>query len=139
MAIENRLTISKTVFDELVVAAQAAAPLEACGLLAGKNKSVTRFYPLTNADASAEHFSMIPEEQFAAIKDMRANGITMLGIWHSHPDTPARMSEEDLRLAFTPDVIYVITSLTEDIPSISGFRIENEQPVPMQVFRDDKS
>lgn len=139
MAVENKLTISKTVFDELVKVARGAAPLEACGLLAGNGKSVTHFYPLTNVDASPEHFSMIPEEQFAAIKDMRTNGIAMLGIWHSHPETPARMSEEDLRLAFTPDVIYVITSLTEDIPSISGFRVENEEPVAIQVFLDDKS
>jgi proteasome lid subunit RPN8/RPN11 len=139
MAIDNRLTISKAVFDQLTTLARKEAPLEACGLLAGIDKNVTHFYPLTNADAAPEHFSMIPEEQFAAIKDMRTKSINMLGIWHSHPETPARMSEEDLRLAFTPDVIYVITSLTEDIPSISGFRVEAGEPVGIQVFLDDES
>ena len=56
---------------------------------------------------------MKPEEQFAAVKDMRAAGLKMLGIWHSHPASPARMSAEDMHLAYTPDVAYVILSLAE--------------------------
>ena len=114
------LKIPATIAVELRMAAQAAAPLEACGLLAGADGCVTKFYPLTNADASPEHFSMLPAEQFAAIKDMRKNGTRMLGIWHSHPASPARMSQEDLRLALTPDVAYVITSLA--VPEASALR-----------------
>ncbi|MDP2990978.1 MAG: Mov34/MPN/PAD-1 family protein, partial [Kiritimatiellota bacterium] len=65
-----KLTIPKTVLAELAAAAGKAAPLEACGLLAGRDGKVTKFYPMTNVDASPEHFSMKPEEQFAAVKDM---------------------------------------------------------------------
>ena len=43
---------------------------------------------------------MDPKEQLKAIKDMRANGLTPLGNWHSHPETPARPSQEDIRLAY---------------------------------------
>lgn len=107
------LAIPKTVYDEMVRSAQKAAPLEACGLLGGKDGRVSRFYLLTNADASPEHFSMLPVEQFAAAKDMRQRGINILAIWHSHPSTPARMSAEDAKLAFTPDVAYVIVSLAQ--------------------------
>ena len=105
------LGIPETIVVELRAAARAHAPLETCGLLAGTADQVTKFYPLTNADASPEHFSMVPAEQFAAIKDMRKNGTRLLAIWHSHPASPARMSVEDLRLALTPDVAYAITSL----------------------------
>lgn len=116
------LTISRNVYEQMVAAARSAAPLEACGLLAGTGERVTKCYVLTNIDASPEHFSMLPEEQFAAVKDMRAAGLKMLGIWHSHPASPARMSKEDLRLAYTPDVAYVILSLAQSRgPSIRAF------------------
>ncbi len=105
------LTIPNEVFQKMLSAARVSAPLEACGLLAGTGERVNAFYALTNADASPAHYSMRPEEQFAAIKAIRRDGLRMLAIWHSHPASPARMSVEDLRLALTPDVAYAITSL----------------------------
>jgi proteasome lid subunit RPN8/RPN11 len=92
---------------------------------------------LTNADASPEHYSMKPEEQFAAVKDMRAAGLKMLGIWHSHPASPARMSAEDMRLAYTPDIVYVILSLADSLgPSIRAFVVQDgavhEAPVVIE-------
>ena len=70
---------------------------------------------------------MAPEEQFAVIKDMRSKGLEMLAIYHSHPASPARPSPEDIRLAFTPGVIYVIVSLQDSSePQIRGFTIDGE-------------
>jgi proteasome lid subunit RPN8/RPN11 len=108
-----KLTVEPDVHALMLAAARRAAPIEACGLLAGNGERVTKCYVLTNADASPEHYSMKPEEQFAAMKDMRAAGLKMLGIWHSHPASPARMSAEDMRLAYTPGVAYVILSLAD--------------------------
>ena len=130
------LTIARSVYAKMLAAAQTAAPLEACGLLAGQDDQVTQCYVLTNVDASAEHFSMKPEEQFAAIKQMRATGLRMLGIWHSHPASPARMSEEDLRLAYTPDAVYVILSLLDPTqPQIRAFVVPDNiaQEVPLEL------
>jgi proteasome lid subunit RPN8/RPN11 len=100
------LRIEQRILDAMLEAARATAPLEACGLLAGNGDCVTKCYVLTNADASPEHYSMKPEEQFAAVKDMRRLGLRLLAIWHSHPASPPRMSAEDMRLAYTPDVVY---------------------------------
>lgn len=132
-----KLRIARRVFEEMLVAAKRAAPLESCGLCAGQEGRVTRFYELTNADASPEHFSMKPEEQFAATRNMRAAGLKMLAIWHSHPASPARMSQEDLRLAYTPDVVYLILSLANpDSPDLRGFVVENGCPVPVAIEID---
>ena len=50
----------------------------------------------------------------------------MLGVYHSHPETPARPSAEDIRLALTPNVTYVIVSLQDcECVVVKGFRIEN--------------
>lgn len=132
------LTIARSVYAEMLAATQAAAPLEACGLLAGTDDRVTKCYVLNNADASPEHYSMKPEEQFAALKDMRAAGLRMLGIWHSHPASPARMSEEDLRLAYTPDAVYVILSLEKPAqPQVRAFVVcdnaAQETPVVVEA------
>jgi proteasome lid subunit RPN8/RPN11 len=132
-----KLTIAHAVYDDMVRTAIETAPLEACGLLGGTDDHVTRFYKLTNADASSEHFSMIPAEQFSAVKDMRAGGLRMLAIWHSHPASPPRMSDEDLRLALTPDVAYIILSLASDNdPVIKGFQVSEGIVAEIKVVID---
>lgn len=119
-----KLRIEPEVRAAMVRAAEAAAPLEACGLIGGRDGRLTRLYNLTNLDASAEHYMLDPEEQFAAVKDMRVRGLELLAIWHSHPATPARMSEEDLELAYTPDVVYLIVSLASpEGPELRGFTV----------------
>ena len=128
------LAIDPDVRASMMAAAQTAAPLEACGLLGGRDGQAALFYELANTDASGEHYSMSPSEQFAAIKDMRAKDAEMLAIWHSHPATPARMSEEDLRLAYTPGVIYLIVSLAvPDQPDIRGFAVNDGSPEETEI------
>ena len=116
-------------FDMMVAHAKGHAPLEACGLIGGKIegevKTVEKVYLLTNTDASEEHFSMDPNEQFAAVKDMRSRGIGLLGNFHSHPATPSRPSEEDKRLALDPRASYMILSLMEEEPVLRSFHIED--------------
>ena len=98
------LTIPQSIFDALIDHARRDFPLEACGILGGTDSTVSAHYPMANTDQSNEHFMMEPREQFAVIKDLRAKGLKMLAIYHSHPETPARPSAEDIRLALTPDV-----------------------------------
>ena len=78
---------------------------------------------MTNADHSSEHFSFIPQEQFAAVKYARNNGLKVLANWHSHPSTPSRPSQEDIRLANDPNILYLILSLAEAEPVLNAFRI----------------
>ena len=123
----DALEIPKHIFSQMLAQARAEAPVEACGILAGHENGVLQLYKMTNSDESTDHFMMAPEEQFAAMKDMRAKGLEMLAIYHSHPVSPARPSAEDIRLALTPEVLYVIVSLQEPTkPQIRGFTIDDE-------------
>ncbi len=132
-----KLTIAENVYAAMLRAARTATPLEACGLCGGKNGRVTRFYELTNADASGDHFHMLPEEQFAAIKAIRSEELELLALWHSHPVTPARMSAEDLRLAYTPGVVYLILSLADtDAPDLRGFEVNDGCPSRVDLVID---
>jgi proteasome lid subunit RPN8/RPN11 len=131
------LILPREHFDRMVAHAVQGLPYEACGLFAGEadgdEKTVKAVYCLANTDKSAEHFSMAPEEQFKAIADIRKKGYTLLGNFHSHPSTPARPSEEDIRLAFDPSLSYIIISLKDPDPTLKSFIIRNgaaeEEPV----------
>lgn len=120
--------IKKEDYEEIIAYAKAGLPNEACGLLGGtvdgKDRRIEKVYYLTNIDASREHFSMDPKEQFEAVKDMRANGLSLIGNFHSHPESPSRPSEEDKRLAYDSGVRYLILSLMDmDAPVLNGFEI----------------
>jgi len=127
------LTVPQTIIDAIIAHAQRDFPLEACGILGGANGAVTEQYPMANIDQSNEHFTLEPKEQFAVIKDLRGKGIEMLAIYHSHPETPARPSEEDIRLALTPNVSYVIVSLAGVTPDVKSYRIESGAVTPEPI------
>lgn len=133
------LEIPRQIFSRIVDQAQAEAPAEACGILAGQGQRAQQVYKMRNTDQSSDHFMMEPKEQFAVIKDIRANGLEMLAIYHSHPASPARPSAEDIRLALTPDVRYVIVSLDQPgEPEIRAFEIEQEaiSESPIRIVED---
>ena len=132
-----KLDIPTTIFQQIVDQAKALAPIEACGILAGTNGKVEKLYKMTNVDNSRIHFTMDPKEQFATVKDIRSSGLEMLAIYHSHPETPARLSAVDIRLALTPNVVYLIVSLQSDNGSVvKGFNIEGTDitEVPIRIL-----
>jgi len=98
---------------------------EACVCLAGKEGVITHFYRLTNVDHSPEHFSFDPAEQFQTVKDARSKGLQIFANYQSHPETPSRPSQEDIRLAFDPNISYLIISLAQKDADVKSFRIQN--------------
>lgn len=128
------IKLSKSDYEKILKHAEKELPNEACGLIAGEmsgeDKIVKKVYLLTNTDASNEHFSLDPKEQLAAVKDMHANGLTPLGNWHSHPESPSRPSDEDKRLAYDKSASYMILSLMiADAPVLNSFRINGNEAV----------
>ncbi|MDR1494341.1 MAG: M67 family metallopeptidase [Planctomycetaceae bacterium] len=123
------LRLKQTDYAKILTHARAGLPNEACGLIAGtidgEIKTIEKVFPMTNVDQSREHFSINPREQLAAIKEMRTNGWLPLGNFHSHPETPARPSAEDVRLAFDAAASYLILSLAEPEPVLRAFHVEN--------------
>ncbi len=126
------IIISKDDFYKIVDRALSELPNEACGLIAGRieenNKIIEKVYLLNNIDKSNEHFSLDPKEQLAAVRDMREQGLSPLGNWHSHPSSPSRPSEEDKRLAYDKTASYLILSLMDkDKPVLNSFHIDGDK------------
>ncbi len=122
------LEIPKAIYDDIIAHAREGFPLEVCGILGGRDGVVSAIYRMTNTDRSNEHFMMAPREQFAVVKGLRGNELEMAAIYHSHPESPARPSAEDIRLALTPQVSYLIVSLLEPAnPVLKSFKIHDGQ------------
>ena len=135
----KQLKIPSVIATRMVEQAREGMPLEVCGILAGNADTVASHYEMTNSDQSAVHYTMVPEEQFKVLKRIRASGQEMLAIYHSHPATPARPSAEDIRLALTPGVIYVILSLAAPkSPVIKGFTIDGETVSEVAIAMTDR-
>ena len=122
------MRIKRSAYEALLAQARREFPYESCGYLFGNADNpdlALEHYPMTNADHSNEHFSFVPAEQFAALKASRAKGLKIIANWHSHPESPSRPSQEDIRLALDPTILYCILSLQSEEPVFNAFRIIN--------------
>ena len=128
------VTITESAYQSILAQAQKDAPVESCGYLLGTDKeTATENYPMTNIDHSEEHFSFDPKEQFAALRYARKQGLQILANWHSHPASPSRPSEEDIRLANDPTIRYAILSLLNGDIRLNSFSIRNGKVEDKQV------
>jgi len=123
----SEIQVTKQVYDQILAHAVKDAPIEACGYLAGKNGIVTKVFELTNVDQSNEHFTFDPKEQFDVMRSTRDEGLDIIANYHSHPETPARPSEEDIKLAYDPNILYFIASLADGNKDLKAFSIKNGQ------------
>jgi [CysO sulfur-carrier protein]-S-L-cysteine hydrolase len=107
------MEIPADIRDAMVAHALAGLPNEACGLLAGRDGEVERFYPMVNADRSDTTYRLDPDEQFRVFKEIEEKGWELAGIFHSHTHTEAFPSKTDRRQAFYPETHYVLLSLAD--------------------------
>lgn len=134
------MKIQRELVEEMIAQARRELPDESCGYLLGTGEKVTAHYPMTNADHSPEHFSFLPREQFAALRHARSKGLQVVGNWHSHPSSPSRPSQEDIRLAYDQDITYFILSLAEETPVLNAFRIREgkAERIPLEITEESE-
>ena len=94
----------------LLEEARANAREECCGFLAGRGGVITAVLPARNELASSTAFEIAPAELFRLVREMRAQKLEHLGIYHSHPAGDNFPSPRDIERAFYPDVAYFILS-----------------------------
>jgi proteasome lid subunit RPN8/RPN11 len=119
------LTIPRAIYDQVIAHLQNAYPKEGCGILGGQEDRATKWYPMTNTEASPVSYMMNPREQLQVMKKMREDKVEMVAIVHSHVASPAYPSSHDVAMAFY-DVGYVIVSLADRAkPEAKSFLIRD--------------
>ncbi|MFN2577839.1 MAG: Mov34/MPN/PAD-1 family protein [Pyrinomonadaceae bacterium] len=92
-------------------------PFECCGLMLGRfndgRKQVVEIYSISNAreeEAKRNRFLIRPEELMCGEKHARAQGLDVVGFYHSHPDDRAVPSQYDLEHAW-PTYSYIVVAV----------------------------
>lgn len=108
-------------------------PLEACGLLVGRDNRVTRFVPCANTAASARIYAIDGRELLRAELAAQDDGLEIIGVVHSHTHSEPYPSPTDVAHAPDPGWHYVIVSLKREAPETRSYRIVDggiaEEPV----------
>lgn len=113
-------------YEEMLRHVAGQAPLEACGLLAGRDGQVEKVLLVRNQAQSPVRFVMDPYEQLAAFEWIDSQGLELIGIFHSHPDGPMGASATDIEEA-AYEVVHIIWSRLEGTWRLRGFWIEDGQ------------
>lgn len=120
----SRLTLSRQQVREITDHVSRHAPLEACGLLAGKHDRVEKVLFVQNQAQSPVRFVMDPYEQLSAFDWIDSNNLSLLGIFHSHPAGPETASPTDISEA-AYEVVHVVCSQKNGEWKLRGFWVEN--------------
>jgi proteasome lid subunit RPN8/RPN11 len=120
----SQLILSKEHVQEIMGYINVHAPLEACGLLAGKKDRVEEILFVRNQAQSPVRFVMDPYEQLQAFDWIESNNLELLGIFHSHPAGPETVSPTDIAEA-AYEVVHIICSRIDARWKLRGFWIED--------------
>ena len=89
-------------------------PYECCAALFGHAPdTIEAFCELKNRNGAEKSFSVDPAELYECENEYRRKGYEITGFFHSHPDAPALLSEEDEKYMI-PSMLYLLASITED-------------------------
>jgi proteasome lid subunit RPN8/RPN11 len=112
-------------------------------MLAGASGHARMLYALENSNPSAATYLIDPADHMRALKDMSDRGLELVGIYHSHPDSPPLPSITDINQAFFPGtkdlnypgVAYVIVGLSGPSPEVKAYRIEADGVERVEIAR----
>ncbi len=153
------LIIPAEIWEDMILHARRLDPRECCGVLAGRDDTVTRQYRITNIVAEASEtdlaqfdqakladltqlspeeradiaFQMDARELSQAQKDIRQQGAALKAFYHSHTSSPARPSATDITIAMEFEHYRHVLHLPQPLHVIISLE-EKTRPV-MRAYR----
>jgi proteasome lid subunit RPN8/RPN11 len=136
------LTITDTAEQVIREHAREAYPNECCGFMYGEEhieRIITHSVPVINSKEGDQRrrFEISAQDYMKAEQYALDKNLTLLGVYHSHPEHPAIPSEHDLKQAL-PFFSYVIASVkSRVIADIRSWRLDEsgkfeEEPIAKQ-------
>jgi proteasome lid subunit RPN8/RPN11 len=130
-----RIDMRQEIANALTVQARSCPSEECCGLLAGRDGTITRIFAATNAASDpAKNYEIAPQELFRLIREIRAAKLELLGIYHSHPNGENEPSARDIELAYYPGTAYFILSpLPAAQRAVRAFSIRDGRATELEI------
>lgn len=113
------MTTHSDILDAIRTHGEATYPEECCGFLLGHMTPEGNHVVATQRVANRQttnrerRYTITPGDYQAAARAAAAQGLDVVGFYHSHPDHPAQPSETDLAEATFPGYAYVIVSVQQ--------------------------
>lgn len=134
------LSINDVLVEKIRQQGAESYPNECCGALLGRDagaegkstrtaREVLEIFPLVNRreDSPRNRFFVTAEDAHDADKAAQAQGLDLIGWYHSHPDHPAKPSEYDREHAW-PWYSYIIVSVQNGNPrDMTSWRLQDDR------------
>ena len=118
------LTMSVAQRDAMLATCIRALPNEGCGLLVGTLEGlVHEVIASPNIADSARVYEIDPKVVLAAARRADADGLEVIGVFHSHTHSAAYPSPTDIAQAPDPSWHYVLVSLVPSPAEVLSYRI----------------
>ena len=126
-----------------------AYPAECCGAMVGRSgggasreaKEVVRLWPAVNRRTDDPHRYLIsPDDLLRLEREVRGDGLEIVGYYHSHPDHPAVPSAYDAAHAW-PWYSYLIVRIEQGQPrEAASYTLDPDRPLmhpePLEVLSE---
>ncbi len=115
--------------EQLAHVIELSYPFEACGLMLGRatadKVAVEQILHARNLNIGRlrDRYLLDPDDFLAADRVAREAGLEIVGIWHSHPDAPARPSSTDLERAWEGYSYLIVAVTTMTVMDFRSWRL----------------
>lgn len=128
-----KLEITEKILKHIHDHAEADYPNECCGFMYGRqdddeHRTVTLAQKVSNSKEGDQRrrFQIDPNDYRKAEEFAVEQDLDLLGVYHSHPDHPAKPSEHDRKQAF-PFFSYVIVSVQDgETANTTSWRLNDD-------------
>src|SRR5690242_1328141 len=122
------LVLPEQLRGEVEALASTGYPRECCGLLLGFEQEaelrVVQFQqPGHNLANGNDRYELDPEDYLAADYAAVAAGLRIIGVWHSHPDHPARPSATDREHAWRGWSYLIVSVASGQVVDVRSWRL----------------
>lgn len=140
------VALASGLLAEIRSQAEAGYPHEICGFLLGSLDADTKIFvavglqPMANRRADEPRRYLIDPDSYRSV-ERRAAGQDqeIVGVYHSHPDAPARPSEYDRELAW-PNCAYLIAAVVNGVVrEVTAWVLADDRMAfaPLEILLED--
>lgn len=129
---DGLLIMDEAAFQAVAAHCAEGYPHEVCGLLVGRAegdgvKRIVRAERAKNLNTERAHdrYELDPMDWLRVDRSLDGTDLAIVGVYHSHPDHPARPSQTDLERAW-PALSYLIVSVEKGTPTTARSWVLNE-------------